>query len=259
MSEEKTNPKTLSRREFLRNAGIVVGTTTVGSAFFLTACGEEKEITKTVTTTAPGTTNTVTTTAPGTTGTVTATQLSTKYMCPVCNGEFESINALKSHFETYHPWAGQIILKSSHIEVDPELCRGCHRCEMACSLYHTDECSVFQAGLTIDVDNFDMEFSGYACAQCDSPSCYNACPLKDKALCIDEATGVRYVNQENCNGCGLCVAACPFDVPRINVDMSLPIAQRNAFKCDLCRDRPEGPICVETCSRDALKLVNGRV
>jgi len=97
MSEEKKKtPKTISRREFLKDAGIVVGGTAVGSAFFLSACGKEVEVTKTVTTTAPGTTSTVTTTVGGSTQTV------TKYTCPVCSQEFNSLDALKTHFDEAH-------------------------------------------------------------------------------------------------------------------------------------------------------------
>ncbi len=96
--ERNKDPKNISRRQFLRDAGIVVGGTAVGSAFILTACGEEKEITKTVTKT-----DTVTTTAPGTTVTQTATETATKYVCPVCNEEFDSLDELKNHFESEHP------------------------------------------------------------------------------------------------------------------------------------------------------------
>jgi len=73
MSEEKKDPTRISRREFLKDAGIVVGGTAVSSAFLLTACNRD-EVTKTVTTTttAPGTTSTVTTTAAC--GTATKTQ-----------------------------------------------------------------------------------------------------------------------------------------------------------------------------------------
>jgi aerobic-type carbon monoxide dehydrogenase small subunit (CoxS/CutS family) len=106
MSEEiKKIPRTISRREFLRDAGIVVGGTAVGSAFFLSACGEEVEVTKTVTTTAPG--STVTTTAPGATSIVTKTAADntvtvTKYTCPVDGLEFDSLEALKAHYDEVH-------------------------------------------------------------------------------------------------------------------------------------------------------------
>jgi len=99
--------KGISRRQFLKDAGIVVGGTAVSSAFFLSACGKEVEVTKTVTTTAPGTTSTITKTAPGTTSTVTttaggSTQTVTKYTCPVCSQEFDSLDALKAHFDAVH-------------------------------------------------------------------------------------------------------------------------------------------------------------
>jgi len=110
MSEEKEikkEPGKISRRQFLRDAGIVVGGTAVSSAFFLSACGEEVEVTKTVTTTAPGATSTVTTTAPGATSTVTKTAADntvtvTKYTCPVCNQEFDSLESLKAHYDSEH-------------------------------------------------------------------------------------------------------------------------------------------------------------
>ncbi len=80
MSEEKDMKKGLSRREFLKDAGLVVGGATVGSMALLNACNgggttatvtETKTVTagagSTVTVTAPGAGSTVTVTAPGTT------------------------------------------------------------------------------------------------------------------------------------------------------------------------------------------------
>lgn len=81
MSKEKEFKKEyrkISRRQFLKDAGIVVGGTTVGSAFFLTACGKEVEVVKTVTTSA------------------------TKYVCPVDDLEFDSLDALKAHYDAKH-------------------------------------------------------------------------------------------------------------------------------------------------------------
>ena len=89
------------------------------------------------------------------------------------------------------------------------------------------------------------------CLQCPKPNCYYACPLKDRALCIDSVTGARYINQAECDGCGLCVAACPYDVPRVSVDTD----KKKATKCDLCKDRVDGPVCVDVCTVKALTLV----
>ena len=69
MSEEiETKKPRISRREFLKDAGLIVGGATIGSIALVNACGGGD---KTVTTTVPGTT--VTTTIPGTTVTTTVT------------------------------------------------------------------------------------------------------------------------------------------------------------------------------------------
>ena len=62
---EKSNrtPKGVSRREFLRDAGLIVGGTAIGSTVLLAACGgEEKTVTETITETVTNN-NTVTNTA----------------------------------------------------------------------------------------------------------------------------------------------------------------------------------------------------
>jgi Fe-S-cluster-containing hydrogenase component 2 len=102
-------------------------------------------------------------------------------------------------------------------------------------------------------DPFNAAYIFNVCQQCRSPNCYFACPNKDKALCVDTTTGVKYVNIANCVGCGKCNKACPFNPPRANVQ---PV-KNVSFKCDLCRDRPEGPICVEYCTMHALRVMPG--
>ena len=82
-------------------------------------------------------------------------------------------------------------------------------------------------------DRLTAEFTFYVCQQCANPGCYNACPRKDKALCIDEETGITYINAEECDGCGECIEGCPFTPPRIKLHPEKEIA----FKCDLCRGR----------------------
>ena len=56
----------ISRREFLKDAGLLVGGTAIGSMVLLAACGGETTTeTVTQTVTAPGGTATVTSTVPG--------------------------------------------------------------------------------------------------------------------------------------------------------------------------------------------------
>ena len=99
--EEKKKPEGLSRRQFLKDAGLVVGGATVGSMAILSACsGDTKTVTNTVTSTTtvggPGSTVTTTVTAPGG-GTV------TKYVDPVDGSEWPSAEALRAHFLSAHP------------------------------------------------------------------------------------------------------------------------------------------------------------
>lgn len=74
MSEEKKKTG-LSRREFLKDAGLVVGGAAIGSVGLASACSSTS--TETVTTTVANQTITVTSTAPGGSGTVTTTVTAT--------------------------------------------------------------------------------------------------------------------------------------------------------------------------------------
>jgi diaminopimelate epimerase len=76
MEEEKDKTERqgqISRREFLKDAGLIVSGATVGSVAILSACGGGEETTKTVTTSIGGTGSTVTVTQPGATATITVT------------------------------------------------------------------------------------------------------------------------------------------------------------------------------------------
>ena len=91
MSEEEKKHG-ISRREFLKDAGMVVGGATVGSMAFLSACssgGDGSTVTKTVTTTV---------TSGGGGGT-------TKYIDPIDGSEWPSLEALQAHFNAVRPMA----------------------------------------------------------------------------------------------------------------------------------------------------------
>jgi hypothetical protein len=75
-NKEKETPRALSRREFLKDAGLVIGGATVGSLALLNACSgtsTTETVTNTVTATGAATTKTVTSTASGAASTVTVT------------------------------------------------------------------------------------------------------------------------------------------------------------------------------------------
>lgn len=142
---------------------------------------------------------------------------------------------------------------------DPRVCTGCGLCDLMCSLYHEGAQGQALSRGELAGDRVTSEFTFYVCRQCGNPRCYDACPLKDRALCVEEGSGVKYIRAEECDGCGDCIAACPFDPPRIKLHPENGVA----FMCDLCRGRAEGPACIEYCGFAALALArdegrNGR-
>ena len=90
MTEKKKNGSGgKTRREFLKDASLLVGGTAIGSTVLLAACGGGE------------TTETVTTTVGATTVTETVTE--SKFVCPVDSMEFDTLAELQVHFEATHP------------------------------------------------------------------------------------------------------------------------------------------------------------
>ncbi len=147
------------------------------------------------------------------------------------------------------------ISKAGYIQWNQDECLGCSRCFTACAVYHHGATS---PSLSAIIWHDEQQLDGFQprkplfCQQCDTRECYEACPLQDEAICIDSASGAIYIDVNNCNGCGACVDACPKVEPRINLaDID---GRTVAVKCDLCKGREKGPVCIEICSRQALTL-----
>jgi Fe-S-cluster-containing hydrogenase component 2 len=146
------------------------------------------------------------------------------------------------------------LAQSGCIKWNPDKCVSCSRCLMVCAVSHESAVAPQLSSIKWEENDFLSGFrfrKPLLCKQCDQPECYYACPKRDKAQCIDSATGARYINRAECIGCGACVKACPFEVSRINFDEKMG----KAIKCDLCKDRKDGPVCVELCLTHALSLV----
>lgn len=135
----------------------------------------------------------------------------------------------------------------------PEVCAGCGVCNLMCALYHHGEQGPGLSNAELDRDPFNAEYVFNVCRQCRSPSCYFACPNIDEALCIDPVTGAKYVNADECEQCGKCTEACPFEPKSIKPHPETDVA----MVCDLCRGRERGPICVEYCPMKALTYIPG--
>lgn len=146
------------------------------------------------------------------------------------------------------------IQKNVHIVQIPRevsLCTGCGGCVCVCSLLHVGKVGHDTARIFLDRGTVDMMHTVYTCQQCVDHPCYDACPPKVQAMQIDE-NGIVYIDQEKCIGCRKCIKACVFDPPRINYNKELKKSQ----KCDLCRERPEGPACIADCQVACIQLSN---
>jgi Fe-S-cluster-containing dehydrogenase component len=140
---------------------------------------------------------------------------------------------------------------------DPTRCVACHRCELACSEFNDGRSSLRQARLKINRQVVSGAESIFVpahgpqggdqvfielCRQCPHPvPCSLACP--PQAIVQDPETGARLVDQNQCDGCRLCVRACPWGM------ISFDAESGKADKCFLCHGAPK---CVEACPAAAL-------
>ena len=132
--------------------------------------------------------------------------------------------------------------------VDPSRCIGCRACEAACR-----ECDSHKGESMVMVDFIDRGWSvatqPTVCMHCEDPvaPCAQVCPVL--AILITPDGVVQQADPSRCIACRNCVYACPFGVPKFDVE------QRLMKKCNLCYDRTvEGlkPWCAQVCPTQAL-------
>lgn len=154
--------------------------------------------------------------------------------------------------------------------IDTTKCIGCKACQVACMEWNDlrDDIGTNVGAYQNPHDLTDqswtlMRFAEYenpdkggdlewlirkdGCMHCADPGCLKACPAP--GAIVQYANGVVDFQQENCIGCGYCIAGCPFNIPRISK------RDHKAYKCTLCSDRVAvglEPACIKACPTGAL-------
>ena len=153
--------------------------------------------------------------------------------------------------------------------ISPERCIGCRGCQTACKSWNqlpgqkTKNTGTTQNPPDISATAFNIIryseipsepnpvrwlFVSRRCMHCDDAGCMKICPAPGALFKTKE--GAVAFNKDKCIGCKLCVAGCPFDVPRYD-------SRDKIGKCDLCASRiADGlsPACAKTCPTGAIKF-----
>lgn len=164
---------------------------------------------------------------------------------------------------------------TERMEVIPDRCRACRRCEVACIAAHHNmtmkEAMKHRDDFVPRVQVVKAEGlkTTVRCRQCNPAPCCAVCPTS--ALIQDEEGRIN-MNEELCIACEMCVKACPYGAISLDrqtclgqpePDAELPVCQapkrQIAVRCDMCRHwRNENgkkiTACMEACPVQALAM-----
>ena len=151
--------------------------------------------------------------------------------------------------------------------IDESLCVRCNHCEEACASTHGGATRLDRDAGPIFA-NIRVPTS---CRHCEHPHCMKDCPPD----AIHRAPHGEVYIDDSCIGCGNCQQNCPYDVIQMAViqdqperslwqmllgiqPKTMPVVDgtKVAVKCDMCKDIPEGPVCVRACPVGAALRVN---
>ncbi|MCH1918939.1 4Fe-4S dicluster domain-containing protein [Shewanella sp. A3A] len=152
-----------------------------------------------------------------------------------------------------------VVMAGGLMVVNPILCVGCRRCEIACGWNHEGDCGPTIARVKVAHnmtfgpfgvqanyydqrgENGDFTIVPQTCRQCNV--CMEVCP--QKAISINQTTGARVVDESLCVGCGYCADKCPQQTIKV------VRSKMKSVKCDLCEGEPN---CAQMCTTGAIKF-----
>jgi Fe-S-cluster-containing dehydrogenase component len=130
--------------------------------------------------------------------------------------------------------------------IDYSRCIGCQSCVQACA-----ECDTHRGVSMIHLETIQRQESvqtaPQVCMHCEDPICARVCPADAIKKTPDGV--VQSSLKPRCIGCSNCVLACPFGVPKYQVEID------QMMKCDMCYDRTsvdKKPMCATVCPSGAL-------
>lgn len=129
-------------------------------------------------------------------------------------------------------------------------CMGCHTCELACAVEHSQNKSLYGAISERPTPKKRVYVEWVSpdgrvpvlCRQCEDAPCMHACI--SGAISRSEE-GVVVTNTDKCIGCWTCVMVCPYGV------IGRHMEEHKAYRCDRCPDL-QIPACVRSCPTQAL-------
>lgn len=157
---------------------------------------------------------------------------------------------------------------------DTSVCIGCKACEVACKEWNqlparnggkiqlsgqSYDNTVSLSGIQWRHVKFVEQFSpdrstgrwlmmSDVCKHCVQAACLEVCPT---GAIIRTEFDTVVIQQDVCNGCRACIAACPFGVIEINPETN------TAMKCTLCYDRLQAgmvPACAQACPTQSIQF-----
>lgn len=146
--------------------------------------------------------------------------------------------------------------------VNPERCIGCHQCEFACAVEHSQSrdatLAVFESPLPRPrIHVMPGRAAGtsfpHRCRHCEPAPCVQICPTG--SMTRDAAHDLVLTDPHRCITCAMCAMVCPFDAITFHQQTNGVPVRVSAIKCDGCLDRTTSgrePACVESCMTGAL-------